>query len=375
MKKLMFMINSLYGGGAEKVLQTLLKNIDYKKYDVTLYSMHREELDFTKYPSQIHYKVVFDEHKGIFSKFFSKVKGKIFIKCSSRLFYSLFIREKYDVEIAFIEGESTKIIAGSTNKKSKKLAWVHIDLNNNPWTDFLYRDVQDERKHYQQFDKILCVSDSVKEAFIKKYELNEGKVSTQYNPIDREEILTKSREICLLPPKTKLRMLAVGRLVEQKGFDRLVRIVNQLKKKGFDFELYILGEGEMRAKLEEYIATHGLKDTVYLLGFQQNPYSYMASSDLIVCSSRSEGFSTVVSEAVVLGIPIVSTDCAGVRELFGSYECGTITENNEEALYRALLYVLRNLDCLKLYGDEAKVRGQYFSLINTMTDLEKIFSM
>lgn len=373
MKKLMFMINSLYGGGAEKVLQTLIKNIDNKKYDVTLYSLHREELDFTKYPSQIHYKVVFDEHKGIFSKFFSKVKGKIFIKCSSRLFYSLFIREKYDVEIAFIEGESTKIIAGSTNKKSKKLAWVHIDLNNNPWTDFLYRDVQDERKHYQQFDKILCVSDSVKEAFIKKYELNEGKVSTQYNPIDREEILTKSREICLLPPKTKLRMLAVGRLVEQKGFDRLVRIVNQLKKKGFDFELYILGEGEMRAELEEYISTHELEDTVYLLGFQDNPYSYMAASDMLVCSSRSEGFSTVVSEAVVLGIPVVSTDCAGVRELFGNYKCGVIAKNDDESLEQAICYAISSTRRLEEFHEMAVKRGEYFSLKRTIKELESVF--
>jgi hypothetical protein len=73
------------------------------------------------------------------------------------------------VEVAFIEGESTKIIAGSPNKKSRKIAWVHVDLEANPWTDFLYKNKQDESSHYQKFDNIVCVSDGVKQAFARKY--------------------------------------------------------------------------------------------------------------------------------------------------------------------------------------------------------------
>ena len=177
MKKLLIMTNTLYGGGAEKVLQTILRNLDYKKYDVTLFSMHREELIEESYPKNIHYKVVFDRYKGgssvgrcIFD-FFGKIKGKLFQWLPSSLFYRLIIREKYDVEIAFIEGESTKIVAGSTNRESKKIAWVHIDLLANPWTAFLYKDSDDEKKHYMRFDRICCVSESVREAFVKKYGL------------------------------------------------------------------------------------------------------------------------------------------------------------------------------------------------------------
>ncbi len=169
------MVNSLYGGGAEKVLQTLLKNIDYQKYDITLYSMHREILDPTCYPNSLHYRVVFDKKVGktpISSLFYSvleKIKGKVFQFLPSSLFYRMYIHGKYDVEIAFIEGESTKIIAGSSNKKSKKIAWVHIDLISNPWTSFLYKNDEDEKKHYMKFDQICCVSEKVKEAFLQKY--------------------------------------------------------------------------------------------------------------------------------------------------------------------------------------------------------------
>lgn len=175
MKKVMFMMNSLYGGGAEKVLQTILSNLNPDKYEVTLYSMHREKLDPRYYPPHVHYKVVFDGYTGhsvvgqISFRLFSKIKGKIFQIFPSSFFYRLFIHGEYDIEIAFIEGESTKIIAGSTNKNSKKIAWVHVDLIANPWTDFLYKNTNDEASHYARFDQICCVSAGVKKAFIEKY--------------------------------------------------------------------------------------------------------------------------------------------------------------------------------------------------------------
>lgn len=175
MKRIMFMINSLYGGGAEKVLQTLLHNLDRTKYDITVYSMHDEEIRPECYPLDVTYRAVFGGYHGT-SKLLekihdvmAKIKGKLFLIAPSWLFYLLCFHEKYDVEIAFIEGEATKIISGSINKQSRKIAWVHIDLLANPWTDFLYRNVDDESRHYQKFDKIVCVSESVKKAFVQKY--------------------------------------------------------------------------------------------------------------------------------------------------------------------------------------------------------------
>lgn len=369
MRKLLFMTNSLYGGGAEKILQTIISNINRDKYDITLYSLHREEVNHELYRGNLKYRSVFSNR----STLLFKIKSWVFNNCSAKIFYALFVRGRYDVEIAFIEGESTKLISGSLNSKSKKLAWVHIDLVNNPWTAFLYQNVKDESAHYQKFNKILCVSDSVKSAFIEKYGIESTKVRTQYNPIDRDAIRHKAESAKFLSPKTKIRMIAVGRLVEQKGFDRLLRIAYQLKEEGFKFEVYILGEGKMYMELKEYVITHNLQDIVFLLGFQDNPYAYMAESDLLVCSSRAEGFSTVVSEAVVLGVPVVSTDCAGVRELFGNKKCGIITQNTEESLYEALKYVLTFPDCLSGYRDAAIKRGEIFSLKQSMNELEKLF--
>lgn len=369
MKKLMFMTNALYGGGAEKILQNIISNLDYRKYKVTLYSLHKENIDHELYKGNFEYKSVFNNSNSLARK----MKGWLFNHCSARLFYLLFIHEKSDVAVAFIEGESSKIISGSSGRDTKKLAWVHTDLEQNPWTAFLYKGVEDEKKHYEKFDHILCVSDSVKESFIKKFDVNPNKVKTQYNPIDEQAILNKTMEQCELPSKKRLRMIAVGRLVVEKGFDRLLHIVYRIKSEGLDFELYILGEGEEKENLQNYVAQHGLRENVYLLGFQQNPYPFMKDSDLLVCSSRAEGFSTVLSEGIVLGVPIVSTDCAGVRELFGDEECGIITENTEAALYKALKSVIESPEALKVFREAVVRRGQGFSLEKSMIELEKIF--
>lgn len=379
MKKVLFMMNSLHGGGAEKVFRTFVNHLDGEKYELTVYSMHPERIDDCfSYGGKLTYKTVFKSAQAKtavgkrFSRLLAKIKGKLFDLLPSKWFYRLFIREKADVEVAFIEGESTKILAGSTNKKSKKYAWVHTDMQKNPWTDFLYRGTQDERAHYLAFDKILCVSDCVKDSFIRKYHIDAERVATQYNPIDKEDILKKAAEKTSLPQRERLRLITVGRLVELKGFDRLIRIADSLRKNGMDFEILILGQGEERPKLERMIREASLEKNVILLGFQSNPYAYMNESDLFVCSSRSEGFSTVVSEAIVLGLPVVSTDCAGVRELFGSYDCGVITENDEEALARAIFELLSHPERLAFYASQSGKRGGDFSLQKTMKEIEEL---
>lgn len=374
-KNVMFMVNGLYGGGAEKVLQTILNNINSNKYNITLYSMHREHIDKSRYLSDFTYKVVFDTYTGhqkikkIYSSIFDKIRGWIFNNCSSKLFYRLFIHGKYDVEIAFIEGESTKIIAGSTNEKSKKIAWVHIDLLENPWTDFLYKDRIDEQKHYLIYDKIICVSDSVRHAFSEKYGINNN-VVVLYNPYDKEEIIKKSNEQIANVKGQSLRLISVGRLEKQKGYDRLISIAEKLKKNGFQFNLIILGEGTERSVLEQEIAEYGLKDQVKLIGYVDNPYGYIKNSDLFVCSSRSEGFSTVVAESIILGIPVISTRCAGTDELFGNYKCGIIVDNTEEALYKGLQDIFLDKSKLFYFKNQCFQRGNEFSLTNTMLKIE-----
>ncbi len=368
MKKILIMTNTLYSGGAEKVLQTLLNNLDRRFYDVTVYSLHRQKIDPQIFTKPFEYKVVFDEPAGGI-ELFRKIKGKIFNSYPPDVFYSLFIKEKYDVEIAFIEGESTKIISGSGNPKSKKIAWVHTDMIRNNWTDFLYRSPDEEAEVYRKFDEIVCVSEQVKDAFEKKYNIFSAVV--KYNPVDSDDIRQKAQEKINLD-FTRPLLVSLGRLEEPKGYIRLLKCAAKLKREGEDFTLWILGEGKQRAELEKIIDENNLNCCVKLLGFSNNPYKYLSLADAFVCSSYVEGFSTAATESIILGKPVYTLDCPGMRELFGGGECGEILPNTDEDLYTLLKDAVTDKEKLEKFTLGARRRAEFFDIKKRMEDIEDL---
>lgn len=370
------MINSMYGGGAEKIFQTLLKNLSPEKYDITVYSVNQCKIDHKYYPENIKYKYIFggiDESTGQISKIITKIKNKInlsrYEKDSPETFYKRFIKEKYDVEVAFIEGYATKIISGSNNKDSKKIAWVHIDLMENPWTEVAYHSLEEEKECYKKYDNILGVSEEVVKAFKKRMDISDT-VSVQYNPVDDVEINQKAQMEKIEYPSNIKNFVTIGRLVDQKGYDRLLHVVNELKDH-FKFCIRILGEGSDRKKLEDYIEKNHLENYVELLGFQNNPYPYIKAADAFICSSRSEGFSTVATEAMILQKPIFTTDCAGMKELFGEYNCGMICENSEDGL-KAMLEEVFAKENFDEYQKDIKKRSEFFKLERRMKEISDI---
>ena len=185
-RKVAFFINALYGDGAEKVLQTLLRHLDKQKFEITLYSLHKEELN-NSYPSDLVYRYIYGN--GKWSDYFKTFIYKYF---SPTMFYRLFVHGKFDIEVAFIEGYSTRIVSGSTNSTSKKVAWVHIDLLNNHWTDFAFHNREEERTCYERFDSVVAVSETVRKAAQNLFPGIRHSVCL-YNPIDSKEIIAKSK--------------------------------------------------------------------------------------------------------------------------------------------------------------------------------------
>ena len=167
-------------------------------------------------------------------------------------------------------------------------------------------------------------------------------------------------------------LVTVGRLEHQKGYDRLVRIAKHLVDDGLKFELWILGVGSQEADLKQYIQENHLEECVKLLGFHTNPYKYIVQGDLFVCSSRSEGYSTAVTEALILGLPVITTDCSGMAELLKDGECGIITENDEGALYEGVKRLLKDAVLLEHYREKAVERGNDFTIESLMKPIENI---
>lgn len=370
-KKIAFFVNGLYGGGAEKVLQVLLQHIDRNRYDITLYN-HKEEVVNKLYPSDITYKSILKSHScwgKIWIKLYNKINLLIYENFSPQIFRQIYIRERFDIEIAFIEGYATRIVSGGRSKK--KITWVHTDLEQNPWTDIAYRTKEEQSQCYLLFDSVISVSQSVKQVMDKLFPSIKNSI-VAYNPIDSERIKEISN---LFSPDRNWSIplfCTVGRLVPQKGYDRLIPIVGKLIQEGFIFQLWIIGEGEERIFLEKLIHEWNLENIVILYGFISNPYPYMAIADWFVCSSQTEGYSTVVTESYIVSTPVITTECAGMNEILNFGEYGILVKNSNDDLLNGIRNILKNKSLTYTYKNKALMRSNDFSLKSQMDNIYKI---
>ena len=364
MIKILFHIDTLGGGGAEKVLCNLVNHMDQTKFDITVQTLFPE--DPTRYlVDGIHYKYIYPSDNQFNRNLYR-------IEAALGLVYALHMKNDYDIEIAYLEFGPTKVMASSTNKKAKKIAWVHCDF------DVAIKDkeefVKKAAKLYQQFDKIACVSEKCKESFASMFG-NDPEVVVIHNVIDDNEILGKAEQ-CLpsIAEKRHFTMCAVGRLSAPKNYLRLLSTVNRLREEGYDFDLWMVGDGEQKNLLKEYISKHKMNSYAKLMGFNMNPYPFMKAADILVCSSNYEGFSTFVAEGLILGKPIITTDCSGMHELLGNSEYGMIVPNYDEAFYDGMKDMLSmDEEQLKCYADKSKARGKMFSTEYLTKNTERFF--
>lgn len=389
-KKVLFLIHTLGVGGAEKVLVNLVNNMDKHQYDVTLMTVIDTGIFKESLHNDVTYKTMFhlsflepkkkteNSDSGSLHSNYGGLKSTLksmyqffWRHINTHFIYKMYIKDSYDYEVAFLEGVATKIIASSTNEKSKKYAWIHVDLINERKSEKFYISNDKQKEEYTKFDKVICVSNIVKEQAIKKLNLRDDNTITIYNPIDTREIIDKSNKL-ETTKENKITFCTVGRLAPQKGYDRLLKVANKLRKEGFDFCINILGEGPDKQQLEDLIKQYDLNDLVYLLGFQSNPYPYIKNCDVFICPSRAEGFSTVASEAVVLHKPCLVTNCSGMNELFGdNSEYGYIVANDEEGIYDGMKKFILNQELQKIYSQKSKENSKRFNLEEAIKNIEK----
>lgn len=334
MKKVLFFIESLSGGGAEKVLSTLVQHIDKSRFAVTVCAISGGGKYDEVVASNVKLIRIFDpteRYTGI-KKLWYIIKYNLIYKIlPTWLVYNLFVPKGYDVEVAFVEGFATKVIATSSNKKAKKIAWVHVDLIQRPWPIELgvFKNLEDERSAYNCFDRVVCVSKSVEEIMCKSYGLKNTK--TIYNPLDNDAILTQGElQSSYDVDKNKFNIVSVGRYTKQKGYDLLLPVIARICTTHSNVYLWLIGEGSERVALEQQAAELGILDNVTFTGFLKNPYALMSKMDLFVCSSRAEGFSLVIAESMILGVPVISMNCSGPNELIGKNEYGILCDTYEQ---------------------------------------------
>ena len=366
MKKILFLIHDLGQGGAEKVLVNLVNNMDTNKFDITVLALFGGGINEQFLKPHIRYKAVFPR----------SFRGNIHVMklLSPGQLHKLFIKEHYDIEVSYLEGPSARIISGCTDPKTKLVSWVHIEQHTAKKASCSFRSYQEALSCYQKFDRTITVSNTVKQDFLSIYPLH-APIEVLYNTNETDDILKKSAKPVEIGTflSEEIKLVGVGKLLLNKGFDRMSRITKRLREDGYPVHLYILGIGPLQSKLEQFISENSLEKYITLLGYQTNPYRYISKCDLFLCASLAEGFSTAATEALIVGTPVVTTLVSGMKEMLGEHnEYGLITENNENSLYNGIKILLDSPELLAHYKKQAAIRGKDFSTEETVRAVEQM---
>jgi glycosyltransferase involved in cell wall biosynthesis len=230
---------------------------------------------------------------------------------------------------------------------------------------------------YKRTDKIIAVSKRTRDSLINHFGMHEGKVSVIYNPVDLGKIRARSFKEVDHPwfnKKDNPVIIAVGRLVEEKGFSYLIRAFSMVLNEKEKARLVILGEGGERQKLEKLVLELHLKERVALLGYQQNPYKFMAKSQIFVLSSLYEGFPNVVLEAMACGVPVIATHCiSGPDEIITDEVNGLLVPvRSEESLAEAMIKLLEGPELRDRFSGAGRKRSKDFSLSKVIHKYEKL---
>ena len=362
--KLLFLIQSLDGGGAERVLVNLANHIDRERFEVSIRTIFRDGVN----------RQYLDKDVSYSCKKIPMISGisRILKKIPKRFLYKYIVGNTYaDIVIAFMHSIPLMILAGGVAKCPKRIGWIHCgdmnmvigNKNADKWIGW-----------WRKMDAAVCVSDYVKEEFIKKTGIIEN-VYTVYNTNDTSKILELSCEKKDFEIKHDLPLIcSIGRFTSEKGYSRLLEITRKLIDEGFDHRLMLIGDGKMCDDLHQKAENLELGDRVIFTGFQSNPYKYISEADMFVCSSFIEGLSTATIEALILGLPIVSTNVSGAREILGDNdEWGIVTGVDDESLYQGLKKMLSDPALREHYREATKERAPFFDKKNTVAQAEKLF--
>jgi glycosyltransferase involved in cell wall biosynthesis len=346
MKKLLFITWSIsYGYGTEKLMADILNQMT-EKYDITILPL------FKKSESKI-----FSEKIKILDSLIDYTEKNLDEESALNDYYkilaspSLFnkrIKEKYDCIIACNHNAPSYFASYITD--TPKVVWIRGDLKELDYRNYKpvtveYTNIKNEydmqNNVFKQFDSIVVISDKVKQALTENFDITENvyKIS---NSMDKEKILTLSNEKINIPDIPTFSIM--GRLDSNKNQMLLLKGARILSEYRKDFRIYLLGDGEERKTLQEYIDKHDLERNIKILGFQENPYPYIKNSIATVTTSLSEGFSLVLVESVLLNTPIISTDVGVAKELIETYHCGNLINYDEHELANIMLEYLEKQD-------------------------------
>lgn len=360
--KVLFMINSLGLGGAEKSLISLLQLLNYEKFEVDLQMMNFGGIFENLLPKEVHILPDLD---------YSEFSKQSFIKqiCSFNLQF-LFARfhttlsllknnksghnlhdaqaywrgcknayglhpNKYDVAIAWGQGTPTHYVASKV-RAVKKYAWINANY------ELAGHNKEFDREYYAVYDKNICVSNELATLFKKVFPEYADKLEVILDIKNPNIIMSMSQAQIQLPKSAQVTIVTVGRYNPQKNYLLALEAAVELQKRGLNFVWYAVGEGPDRKVLEQKIEEYDMQERFILLGAKSNPYPYIKAADVYVQTSAFEGYCLTLAEARMLNKPCVTTNFDVVYEQIIQRENGLVVEMNPIAVADGIIEILDN---------------------------------
>lgn len=348
-KKILFVITQFYKGGAETSLLNLFHCLDSQKYEVDFLVLNQIEYqDATslmgEMPEWIH---VFDavKNRGNGVKL-EQLAGKIY----RRLFHTEtyvksavdFVKNrKYDVAISFGEWLSPAFLVKKVNAV-KKYVWIHIDLDK---ADFVNKE--ELVKYDSRITGYIFASEKSRQSSIHRCPQMTEKSIVVHNILNRQNILSRSAEDVTLPQANDSFLLSVGNLRVEKNYPRQIEVMRILKERNILIKWICVGstvDKNVYGEVSELLEKYQLKDDFILCGADDNPYKYMKRAKAVMVLSDHESWSLVISEAKLLGVPVIATNTSGAQEQIVNGETGIITSFQAEEIADEIEEFLKNLD-------------------------------
>ncbi len=325
-------------GGAEIFMTNVINYLPRDRYDITIAAIYWDKNDPNeKLPPDVHFIKRYHRRKH-----YRRLTPLWFLDVTYGRVYDALISWYISIlnfDIAIATKEKQTMACTDKIRAKRKFAWVHTDYNTrlDKNTGTLFRTAEEERECMARFEKVACVSKTTLDSVIAAIG-DPGNLCVKYNPIDVRRIRELSQAACPLSRANDRPLLvSVGRLVAEKNYMLLLEACRLLKD-SLDFDVWLVGDGEERPMLEDYIKKEDLH-FVKLVGTQSNPFQYLKQADLFVSTSVTEGYGLAVQEALVLGVPVIAADCPGIAESLDP-RFGMLTSHSAKAFAAALKKML-----------------------------------
>lgn len=372
-KKILISYCGMISGGSTSALIPIMDYLASKGHQVDL-ALYRHDFPYMGYiPTEINVLPQIKINKSAISKALAYIfKGYLLKKLLYEVQYgrkageysnlrfqvnelSQVMDKEYDVCIGFMEGWSD-VYALSKVKAKKTVTWIHLDYKK---ADTLILDL--EKEYLSKSDCVVCVSKDCQDSFSELFPELAYKTTFIENIVSKDYLKARvskrgnDTDIGVMEKDGTFKILSVCRLsMGHKGLDRMVWAAKELKDSGKAFHWYIIGDGPDKGAFVNMIRDNGLEDNFILLGFKENPYPYFVCADLMCMPSRYEGKPIVVTEALLLGLPVAVTEYASAKDQIEHGTIGFIVPNEDYTMGSCLIHLMENPVLLENVKQELK---------------------